>query len=85
MTGLFKQMFGSERPYVLSQQLPTEGWAYVPGIGRMSLVWPWYDVPDPQQLVDSYGREVDISPQLELRAPRSDRDVVLIVLSLIHI
>lgn len=81
MAGLLRELFGGNRPHVPSQVLPTDGWCKVPGVARMSLVWPWYSVPDPQPLVDSYGREVGVSPTLELHGPRSDRDLVLIVWS----
>ena len=81
MAGLLKQLFGSDRPYVPSKRLPTDGWCQATGIGRMNVVWPWYEVQDPQPLVDNYGREVGVAPKLELHAPRSDRDVVLIVWS----
>lgn len=81
MAGLLKQLFGSDRPYVPTQRLPTDGWSQVRGIGRLNLVWPWWEVDDPAPLVDGYGREVGVVPQLELHAPRSDRDLVLIVWS----
>ena len=81
MAGLIKQLFGSERTYVPTQRVPTDGWCDAPGIGRMNIVWPWYEIPDPQPLVDGYGRDVGVAPNLELHAPRSDQDVVLIVWS----
>jgi hypothetical protein len=80
VAGLLKHLFG-ERPSVPVQTLPTDGWCDVPGIARMSLVWPWYAVPDPEPLVDAYGRSVGVTPTLELHAPRTDSDVVLIVWS----
>jgi hypothetical protein len=72
------RLFGerSQSPQAL---LPTDGWCEVTGVARMSLVWPWYSHPDPTPLVDSYGRTLGVAPLLELRAPRSDRDVVLLV------
>lgn len=81
MAGLMKQLFGSERPYVSTQRLPTDGWCDAPGIGHMNIEWPWYEIPDRQPLVDGYGRDVGVAPKLELHAPRSDQDVVLIVWS----
>jgi hypothetical protein len=80
VAGLLKQLFG-EKPYAPMQTLPTDGWCQIPGIARMNLVWPWYSVPEPEALVDSYGRSVGVTPQLELHAPRSDHDIVWIVWS----
>lgn len=80
MVGLIQQMLGP-RPYVPIAHLPTEGFARATGIGHMGLVWPWFQVADPQPLVDSFGRDTGVIPALEVRAPRSDRDVALIVWS----
>ncbi len=81
MARLLKQMLGIDRPFVPSQHLRPDGWCDISGIGRMSLVWPWYAEADPQPLVDSYGRDAGTTPKLALRAPRSDRDLGLIVWS----
>lgn len=45
----------------------------------MDLVWPWYAIDIPQDLVDSHGREVGQTPKLEIRAPRSDQDALLVL------
>ena len=44
----------------------------------MDTVWPWYSVDDPPELVDSYGRGVGVTPLVELHAPRTDNDAVLL-------
>lgn len=80
MAGLLKQLFG-ERPYAPRLTLPTDGWCQIPGVARMSLVWPWFEESDPEPLVDSYGRSVGVTPTLELHAPRSDADVIFVVWS----
>lgn len=81
MAGLLRQLLGTDRPMVPSRRLPTDGWCEAAGLGRMSLVWPWYQNPEPQQLVDDHGREISLQPSLEIRAPRSDGEVVLVVWS----
>ncbi len=79
MAGLLQRILGLGQPYVPVQRLPTDGWCRADGIGRMNLVWPWFEVLDPQPLVDGYGRDVGVVPKLELRAPRSDNDAAVIV------
>lgn len=79
MAGLLRQLFGGDDVLVPRQRLPVEGWAHARGVARLSLVWPWYVVEDPQPLVDTHGRDVGVAPALEIRAPRTDRDVVLIL------
>lgn len=79
--GFFKQLFGGSRIFIPSEHLPTEGWCQAPGVMRMNLVWPWYAIENPEPLVDSFGRDVGVTPCVEARAPRSDRDAVLTVWS----
>lgn len=81
MAGLIRQLLDARRTHHPFPRLPTDGWCAAPGIARLSLVWPWYVVENPERLVDSHGREVGIRPALELHAPRSDYDVVLIAWS----
>jgi hypothetical protein len=77
--GLLKQLLDARRTHHPVQALPTEGWCQGAGLGRMSLVWPWYAVDDPQPLVDAHGRDIGIRPAIEIRAPRTDCDLALIV------
>ncbi|MGQ0631631.1 MAG: hypothetical protein ACT4P1_11345 [Sporichthyaceae bacterium] len=80
MAGLLKQLFGGgDRAIVPAQLLPLDGSCTVPGICRLSLVWPWFEVPDRLPLVDEFDRDVGVTPVLELTAPRSDDDVSLIM------
>lgn len=78
---MLKQFFGSARTLMPSQRLPAEAWCEAAGLGRMSIVWPWYQIAEPQPLVDEHGRELAVRPALELRAPRSGEDLVLVIWS----
>jgi hypothetical protein len=77
--GLIRQLFGGNQIFVPRCTIPTDGWCQAPGVGRLNLVWPWYAVDEPLPLVDAFGRDLGITPAVELRAPRSDRDAVLIL------
>lgn len=81
MAGLLKQLIDAFRTVTPQRSLPTDGWCELSGIARMNVVWPWYAVDDSAELVDSYGRGVGVTPLVELHAPRTDSDAVLIAWS----
>lgn len=66
------------RALVPTASLPTEAWCEAPGICRISVVWPWYAVPQPEPLVDNHGRPT-VTPAIEIRAPRTDGVVALAI------